>query len=106
MKNRIAAVAVIPYPPGIPMVMAGERFTDDQLDYLRSMEEFSAKFPGFELEIQGVDKVDEQFYIYCFKEEEKEEANGTAAATKGKKRRGEDDEASDSTGGKKGKGSG
>ena len=87
------------------MVMAGERFSKDQLDYLKSMEEFSQKFPGFELEIQGVEKEDEKFFIYCFNEDEntKMDANGEASAAKGKKRRGDEGE-NVPAGPKKGKG--
>lgn len=33
-KDRIAAVSVIPYPPGIPLILEGEKITDSNLDQL------------------------------------------------------------------------
>ena len=34
--GRIAAEQITPYPPGIPVIVPGERITQDALDYLRS----------------------------------------------------------------------
>jgi arginine/lysine/ornithine decarboxylase len=34
--GRIAAEQITPYPPGIPVVVPGERLTAELLDYLRS----------------------------------------------------------------------
>ena len=36
-SGRVAAEAVTPYPPGIPLVMPGERFDDDVIDLLRAL---------------------------------------------------------------------
>ena len=50
---------VVPYPPGIPLIMPGERFSEncpDLLDYLKELEEFEAVFPGFENDVHGVVK--------------------------------------------------
>lgn len=33
-KGRIAAASVIPYPPGIPLILEGEKITDSNLDQL------------------------------------------------------------------------
>ena len=38
LEGRVAAVMLVPYPPGIPLIMPGERFTGETrsiLDYLR-----------------------------------------------------------------------
>jgi len=69
--NRIAATGIVPYPPGIPMVMPGERIGPKDgpiLRYLRSLEEFDRMFPGFEHDSHGVDVVDGDYHIYCIKE--------------------------------------
>jgi lysine decarboxylase/arginine decarboxylase len=61
--NRIPCVMVVPYPPGIPLIMPGEIFSDrnlDLLEYLKSLEKFEASFPGFESDIHGVRKQHEQ----------------------------------------------
>jgi arginine decarboxylase len=34
--GRIAAEQITPYPPGIPVIVPGERLTAELLDYLRS----------------------------------------------------------------------
>jgi len=48
---------VVPYPPGIPVVMPGEKFgpeTQRILEYLAYCEDFDTRFPGFENEVHGV----------------------------------------------------
>ena len=52
--DRIAASMVVPTPPGIPMIMPGEVFTQEMLDYLRQTKDFDQKFPGFENGIHGL----------------------------------------------------
>jgi arginine decarboxylase len=34
--GRISAEQITPYPPGIPVIIRGERITSELLDYLRS----------------------------------------------------------------------
>ena len=48
---------VVPYPPGIPLIMPGERITAATKsihDYLLYAREFDRKFPGFETDIHGL----------------------------------------------------
>ena len=48
---------VVPYPPGIPVIMPGERITQTTKsiqDYLLYAREFDQKFPGFETDIHGL----------------------------------------------------
>jgi arginine decarboxylase len=57
LMNRIFAVMVVPYPPGIPVIMTGERLTKATKsihDYLLYAREFDSKFPGFETDIHGL----------------------------------------------------
>ena len=61
MAGRIAAVMLVPYPPGIPMSMPGERLGNAESPVIKlilAMEEFGKRFPGFERETHGVE-VDE-----------------------------------------------
>jgi arginine decarboxylase len=47
--GRIAAVMLVPYPPGIPLIMPGERFTESTrsiIDYLKFARTFDSSFPG------------------------------------------------------------
>jgi arginine decarboxylase len=71
LAGRVAAVGVIPYPPGIPMVMPGENFgpaDGPYLTYLRARQTWDREFPGFGLETEGVDIVDGAYTIYAMKQ--------------------------------------
>ncbi|RAR48337.1 ornithine decarboxylase [Paraburkholderia unamae] len=55
--GRIAATLALVYPPGIGVVVPGERYdarAQPMLDYFRVFEEGGNRFPGFENEIQGI----------------------------------------------------
>jgi lysine decarboxylase/arginine decarboxylase len=74
MAGRIPAVMLVPYPPGIPIIMPGERITSDTqaiLEYLGAFQDFDNAFPGFETETHGVDPVKEgdriRYYVNCIK---------------------------------------
>ncbi|NLM30488.1 MAG: lysine decarboxylase [Methanomicrobiales archaeon] len=76
IEGRTVAVMVVPYPPGIPVIMPGERCgpaTRAIIDLLLSLQEFDTLFPGFENEVHGVDVTgedDRQVYsVYCVKEQ-------------------------------------
>ena len=58
MAGRIAAVMLVPYPPGIPMSMPGERLGSSESPVIRliiAMEAFGKRFPGFEREVHGIE---------------------------------------------------
>ena len=58
MSGRIAAVMLVPYPPGIPMSMPGERLGGPDSPVIRlilAMEQFGKRFPGFEREVHGIE---------------------------------------------------
>jgi arginine decarboxylase len=58
MVGRITAVMLVPYPPGIPMSMPGERLGGPESPVIRlilAMEEFGKRFPGFEREVHGIE---------------------------------------------------
>jgi len=57
LMGRTMAVMVVPYPPGIPVIMPGEKLTaatKSIQDYLLYAREFDTKFPGFETDIHGL----------------------------------------------------
>lgn len=57
LEGRISAVTCLLYPPGIPVVVPGERFDARMrpiIEYLRLFERWDGRFPGFENEVQGV----------------------------------------------------
>lgn len=58
MAGRIAAVMLVPYPPGIPMSMPGERLGGPESPVIKlilAMEEWAKRFPGFEREVHGIE---------------------------------------------------
>ncbi len=73
LKGRTLAVQVVPYPPGIPILMPGERFGDDTEavgDYLLGLQALDARFPGFGHDIHGVEVEPDKngaptYYLYC-----------------------------------------
>jgi arginine decarboxylase len=54
LLGRITAVLLTPYPPGIPLLIPGERFNQTIVDYLKFARDFNKKFPGFETDIHGL----------------------------------------------------
>ncbi|MDP2804695.1 MAG: arginine/lysine/ornithine decarboxylase [Gallionellaceae bacterium] len=71
LEGRATAVLLTPYPPGIPLLIPGERFNKTIVDYLRFARDFNKKFPGFETDIHGLvaGEVDGQrvYYVDCVK---------------------------------------
>jgi len=54
---RTSAVMVVPYPPGIPILMGGEALNEKTrpiIDYLLARQDFENQFPGYESDIHGL----------------------------------------------------
>ena len=59
MKDRIPAVMIVPYPPGIPVIMGGEilnKKAQPIFDYLKARQDFENIYPGYESDIHGVER--------------------------------------------------
>ena len=54
LEGRITSVLLTPYPPGIPLLIPGERFNRTIVNYLFFAREFNRTFPGFETDIHGL----------------------------------------------------
>ncbi|MBB1520905.1 Orn/Lys/Arg family decarboxylase [Aquipseudomonas guryensis] len=71
LEGRIAAVMLVPYPPGIPLIMPGERFTAETrsiIDYLQFARTFDRQFPGFDADVHGLQKQEDgQYAVDCLK---------------------------------------
>ena len=69
LEGRITAMLVTPYPPGIPLLIPGERFNATIVRYLQFTRDFNEKFPGFETDVHGfVDEVVDGktlYYVDC-----------------------------------------
>ena len=72
LEGRITSVLLTPYPPGIPLLIPGERFNKTIVQYLRFAREFNGKFPGFETDIHGLVETERDgkpaYYIDCVKQ--------------------------------------
>ena len=69
LEGRITSVLLTPYPPGIPLLIPGERFNATIVRYLRFARDFNERFPGFETDIHGLVKDDVNgkvvYYVDC-----------------------------------------
>jgi lysine decarboxylase len=57
MVGRVSANMILPYPPGVPLVLPGEMVTQESrpvLDFLEMLCEIGAHYPGFETDIHGL----------------------------------------------------
>jgi len=54
LEGRITTALLTPYPPGIPLLIPGERFNKKIVDYLRFTQAFNAAFPGFDTDVHGL----------------------------------------------------
>ena len=68
LEGRITTSLLTPYPPGIPLLIPGERFNRKIVDYLRFTREFNAAFPGFDTDVHGLVEEDgnaRRYYVDC-----------------------------------------
>ena len=71
LEGRITAILVTPYPPGIPLIIPGEKINKTIVKYFQFARLFNHQFPGFETEIHGLVKEQHQnefkYYVDCVK---------------------------------------
>jgi arginine decarboxylase len=69
LEGRVASVLLTPYPPGIPLLIPGERFNKTIVRYLQFAQSFNQQFPGFDTDIHGLvsEKHDGQlrYFVDC-----------------------------------------
>lgn len=76
IDGRIATTLFLVYPPGIAVIVPGERLDEKarpMLDYLKTFQAGANRFPGFDNEIQGLYRETEadgtvRFYTYVARE--------------------------------------
>ncbi len=75
LEGRVAATLNLVYPPGIAVIVPGERYTErsrPMIQYFKMFEESYVRFPGFGNEIQGVYPKEEngriRLYTYVVRE--------------------------------------
>lgn len=68
--NRVTGVGIMPYPPGIPIVMPGENLgalDGPWLSYILALQDWGNHFPGFEKEVSGAEHKDGGYHFWCLK---------------------------------------
>jgi arginine decarboxylase len=72
LEGRVTGVLLTPYPPGIPLLIPGERFNRTIVEYLKFARSFNEKFPGFETDIHGLVKTHEgattRYFMDCVRQ--------------------------------------
>jgi lysine decarboxylase/arginine decarboxylase len=70
LAGRTLATGIVPYPPGIPLLMPGENAgaaKDPLIGYLKALEAFDARFPGFTHDTHGVEVEDGVHHVLVIK---------------------------------------
>ncbi len=70
LYGRTTACGIIPYPPGIPMLLSGENFGGahcPRIAYLKSLLSWNKLFPGFEHITEGVEMSNGNIHVLCVK---------------------------------------
>ncbi|MBL8349250.1 MAG: arginine/lysine/ornithine decarboxylase [Burkholderiaceae bacterium] len=69
LEGRITTALLTPYPPGIPLLIPGERFNRKIVQYLKFTREFNARFPGFATDVHGLVEdeggAEGRYYVDC-----------------------------------------
>ncbi|MFO1311333.1 MAG: arginine/lysine/ornithine decarboxylase [Burkholderiales bacterium] len=72
LEGRVAGVLLTPYPPGIPLLIPGERFNRTIVEYLKFARSFNEKFPGFDTDIHGLVDIEEggrrRYFMDCVRQ--------------------------------------
>jgi arginine/lysine/ornithine decarboxylase len=70
LSDRVLATSLVPYPPGIPMLMPGESTGPADgpcLSYLRALWSWDQRFPGFGHDTHGVENREGRWFVQCLK---------------------------------------
>ena len=63
LEGRVTAVLLTPYPPGIPLLIPGERINATIVRYLQFARDLNARYPGFGTDIHGLAKNEHGAYF-------------------------------------------
>jgi arginine/lysine/ornithine decarboxylase len=70
LEGRITTSMLTPYPPGIPLLIPGERFNKKIVSYLKFTRAFNEAFPGFDTDVHGLvenEGAERGYYVDCVK---------------------------------------
>ena len=73
LEGRVTTMLVTPYPPGIPLLIPGERFNRSIVEYLKFARSFNERFPGFETDVHGLvvekDRNGDRYFVDCVQDD-------------------------------------
>lgn len=70
LEGRTLATGIVPYPPGIPLMMPGENAgsaSGPMIGYLKALEAYDQRFPGFGHDTHGVEIEDGVYSVLVVK---------------------------------------
>ena len=71
LQGRVTSTLLTPYPPGIPLLIPGERFNKTIVQYLQFARQFNDQFPGLHTDIHGLvvegEGKERKYYVDCVK---------------------------------------
>ena len=69
LEGRVTTMLVTPYPPGIPLLIPGERFNRSIVEYLKFARSFNERFPGFDTDVHGLvvekERDGDRYFVDC-----------------------------------------
>jgi arginine decarboxylase len=72
LEGRVTGVLLTPYPPGIPLLIPGERFNRTIVQYLKFARSFIERFPGCDTDIHGLVELQEggvtRYFMDCVRQ--------------------------------------
>jgi len=73
LEGRVTTALLTPYPPGIPLLIPGERFNAKIISYLKFAREFNERFPGFTTDVHGLVAEEDasgrkQYFVDCVRD--------------------------------------
>ncbi|MGL4859577.1 MAG: lysine decarboxylase LdcC, partial [Enterobacteriaceae bacterium] len=66
LLGKVSANMILPYPPGVPLIMPGEKVSEQSraiLDFLLMLCNIGEHYPGFETDIHGIECTDDGRYL-------------------------------------------
>ena len=72
LGDCVLATSVVPYPPGIPLLMPGEaagKGDGPHIQYSKALEEWDRTWPGFGHDTHGVENREGVYHVQCLNAE-------------------------------------
>jgi arginine decarboxylase len=67
LEGRVTTMLLTPYPPGIPLLIPGERFNRTIVEFLQFARAFNEKLPGFDTDVHGLVRQGSDYFVDCVK---------------------------------------